>query len=282
MQDISARYRQLTYLKVPGCKDADDGGLAAVSRNCQDRDTLDVSGCPHISDAGIATVAESCIGLLRLAVASCWQVTNGSLVTKHRLRRELLYSDVTRVTDAGMIALMQGCRRLRVFHCPRRGHRRGCVAEIGRKCAEMEHLDVGYCGGVTDASIPALPRNCPRLRVSSVDEWAGVCAAIMCLVARSSGRWRGAAQGDARDGGQGHGVGHAGFRAVAASCHEMRHLNMDARWVPPPSRRRKGRAARWLPTMQAISFLYKLMPGVSERVDFGDDEEFESDGEDVW
>jgi len=83
---------------------------------------VDLSGCRSLTDASLAALSERCVGRLR----------------------ELAFA-ATRVTDAGVMALVAGCPRL-VAGCPR-----------------LQRVDLADCVALSDAAVRSLASSCPRL-----------------------------------------------------------------------------------------------------------------------
>ena len=111
---------------------------------------VDLSGCRSLTDASLAALSERCVGRLR----------------------ELAFA-ATRVTDAGVMALVAGCPRIvaglvaLVAGCPWlvagvAALVAGCPRLVAG-CPRLQRVDLADCAALSDAAVRSLASSCPRL-----------------------------------------------------------------------------------------------------------------------
>eukprot|EP00899_Mesostigma_viride_P019589 jgi/Mesvir1/27631/Mv07362-RA.1 len=156
---LGAHCRELHHLSIQGAG-VTDFGIEALAKGCPRLDHLAVA-CPHVTDAGMAAVARGCPHLRHLYLRSC-----------------------ECVTDTGMGAIARCCPqllRLELFRCPKVTE--ACLCAVGEGCRRLEQLRFSALeGGVTDASMRVVARNCTRLHSIAMHRGGFGEAALRALV----------------------------------------------------------------------------------------------------
>lgn len=149
--------------------------------------TLDA--LPEVDDAIVAALASGCKALDHLSLCRCAGVTDKSLeaLAKHRPTLSGLRIDECKVTDSGIVALLEGCRQVHVLSlggCARLTDvaisaiaNAGCVRQLclnsvtqltdaglqalALHCSStLQELDVSWCRGVSAAGVGYLVDTC--------------------------------------------------------------------------------------------------------------------------
>lgn len=161
-----------------------DANVLSAASKASNLQSLSLSFCRHVDDAALAALA---------AAAGGGSSGSNALSSSGGGLRELVLDDCTGISDAGLLALLDGpdgCRslhRLSVAHCSKltdaslvplaeRGvleslsvnslHNIGpaTLQALARSCGEtLRELDVSFCRGITEGSVGQLVDRCSNL-----------------------------------------------------------------------------------------------------------------------
>ncbi|EIN10895.1 SCF E3 ubiquitin ligase complex F-box protein grrA [Punctularia strigosozonata HHB-11173 SS5] len=152
---------------------------------------LDVSGCEKITNAVIGGVVGHAPRIQTLLVAGCSLLDDGALAIVSRLGSHLevlSLSHLKRITDAGVVWLTYGCKRLvnvDVSHCAKLTDL--AVTEFGCQ-PELQSLNVAKVRKVTDNAVLFLAEHAPKLERLNLAHCAGVRRdAVEVLLRRQRG-----------------------------------------------------------------------------------------------
>ena len=161
----------MTHLDVSRCYQLTDVGIASVVERCTRLEHLDVSHCIYVTNSGVGAVLDQCPHLASLATNSCKNVSVHHALDwpRHRLGPDHVWRTLTHLNvdaiafDADMYAIANVCPGLTSISLARCYNLsdRGIVLTL-QTVPSLTHLDVTYCGEVTDASLVAMSY-CPRL-----------------------------------------------------------------------------------------------------------------------
>ncbi|KAF7153327.1 hypothetical protein RHSIM_Rhsim01G0030900 [Rhododendron simsii] len=108
---------------------------------CPNLQFLDVSNCMSLTDFGIGKVLRVCPAITQLNMNHL-KVSGvfGSYIFDHfTINLKTMKARCSQIDDSGM-------------------------AMIGKRCRNLQHLDIGFCEKVTDKGVMEVVRNCERLR----------------------------------------------------------------------------------------------------------------------
>ncbi|XP_014678493.1 PREDICTED: F-box/LRR-repeat protein 2-like [Priapulus caudatus] len=147
--------------------DISDAGLQALSKGCPRLRAIIAKGCHSITDEGLRWVGQHCRDLRLLNLHSCYKmnqtrgfgdegvlhVSNGC----HQMEF-LCLAGCANLTDSSLLALSQGCPKLRTH----RG--RWMLTRIPGNCGELRRMDLEECVLISDAALLHLAAGCPKLQ----------------------------------------------------------------------------------------------------------------------
>ena len=186
-----ARLPSLRALRLAGCRDIGDGGLAALLPGLRglrtldlslcaisdggvpfllamaDLTELDLSGCARLTDVGARQLATHCERLISLSLEGCRDVSGWALAGAAPRLSHLALGGLTLVNDAGISAFCTTSRAcasllsLSLRQCRAIGDT--ALRTLGAHCKMLTSLDVSRCGAVTGAGLSALAEGCSQL-----------------------------------------------------------------------------------------------------------------------
>ena len=166
-----------------------DASVLSAAGKARGLCSLSLAFCRHVDDNALAALA---------AAAGSTGGSSGSSSSSGGGLQELILDDCTAISDAGLLALLEGrdgcrsLRRLSLSHCCKltdasivplaeRGvleslslnslHAVGpaTLQALAKYCGEtLRQLDVSYCRGITEGSLGALVDRCSKLERLSV------------------------------------------------------------------------------------------------------------------
>jgi len=166
----------LTHLDVSRCYELTDVGICSVVEQCTRLTYVNVSYCVYVSTNSVEFVLEQCPHLGTLAMSHCKNVSVHRALDWPRQRRwksharpALTHLNIDSCAfDADVCAIAHTCPNLSFISLA------SCYnltdQAIGRTLptlSALTHLDLRYCGEVTDASVAALA-NCAQLHTISL------------------------------------------------------------------------------------------------------------------
>ncbi|KAI9024722.1 hypothetical protein DFJ74DRAFT_767275 [Hyaloraphidium curvatum] len=202
----------IVQLHIPGIAQVDDHLLAHIGRRLPRLRLLDVRGCAGITSHGVRALldasAVACAAqgdreasrLTHLTLSGLPLLTDAALQAVGALCPELEQLEAAGcrlLTDVGVAALAAGCHALRnldLEDCVGVGDAGVRSLAAGRCRATLERLCLSFCEEVTDGSLVALVRHCPRLRALDLDNCGRISDALLDEIARLRARARRAEQ----------------------------------------------------------------------------------------
>ncbi|CAI9780424.1 unnamed protein product [Fraxinus pennsylvanica] len=185
--------RVLSLWNVPSIGDE---GLFEIARECHSLKKLDLCQCPSISNKGVLAIAENCPDLTSLTIESCSNVGNESLqaVGKYCIKlRSISIKDCPFVGDRGVASILSlasavltkvKLQTLNItdFSAAVIGHYGKAITNLvlsglqnmsqkgfwvmgnAQGLHSLSSLTISSCRGMTDLSLEALGRGCPKLK----------------------------------------------------------------------------------------------------------------------
>ena len=167
---VAGHLTHLTSLSLSHCYSITNKCILPVMNACPNLRFLDLTWCSKLSDIALSAISSGkCSTTLReLIVSDCTKVTSAGLVSlssKCLNLERLVLNYCVKVSDSGIVALSKGCRRIACLEL------NNCIlltdvgiSAIGFYCNKMESLKLANCVNLTDASAMALATGCPKLR----------------------------------------------------------------------------------------------------------------------
>ena len=146
-----------------------DTDLFYVAQHCSNLTTVNFYLCTLITDEGVIALVQGCSQLLSLNLQQCTRnITDASMIALAQGGCPNLTSlnlcDCKEITDAGVIALAQGCKKLSALNLKFCKHiTDAAVIALAQGCPRLSYLDLGWCKQITNAAVIALAQGCPRL-----------------------------------------------------------------------------------------------------------------------
>lgn len=143
------------FLQLQGCY-VGDKGLAAIGECCKQLDTLKLRFCEGLTDAGLVELALG-VGksLKSFSVAACAKITDRSLeaVGSSCESLETLSVDSEFIHDKGLLAVVNGCKCLRVLKLQYLKITDEALKAVGNFCLSLEQLALTNIQDLTDLSV---------------------------------------------------------------------------------------------------------------------------------
>lgn len=152
--------RNLTTLKLSGCRQVTPWALMKVFESCTKLKSLDVSFCSLITDEQIKLLSENCRDLRLLNLRECKQISDVGIsyisqgcpmLSEINLRRSEM---PFRISDVALLQLGQGCQHLVSLNL------HGCemvsdtgISWLASWSKELRHLDLTNCTKITNKGI---------------------------------------------------------------------------------------------------------------------------------
>lgn len=158
----------LTSLDLSQCDNVTDEAMAMLSLETPGLRALNVLGCRDITNDGVRRLARGCVCLTSLCLGWCDLSDNALLVLSKQctLLEQLDVSGCGRLSDAGVTAVVSGCRRLTSLSIE--GCREVSAWAVAAGSAPLTSLSMGGCTLVTDAGVGAIAAAHPGLRSLSL------------------------------------------------------------------------------------------------------------------
>ncbi|XP_076918188.1 F-box protein At3g58530-like isoform X1 [Bidens hawaiensis] len=158
--------KHIVDLYLSGCKGISDKSLQMISESYPHLESLDITRCVKITDGGLQHVIVKCTGLKNLNLYALSSFTDG-VYKKLSLLTELRFLDLCgaqNLSDEGLfsIAKCKNIRTLNLTWCVRVTDA-GVIA-IAQGCTNLEFLSLFGIVGVTDKCLEALSKFCSNTR----------------------------------------------------------------------------------------------------------------------
>lgn len=145
LTDASLRYisqglDKIRMLNLSSCANISDSGMKSLAR-MSSLASLNLRSCDNISDIGVGYLAEGCVGLQNLDVSFCERVTDRALIhiASGLFSLRTLSMAACKITDEG-------------------------ISRISKTLLELQTLNIGQCGGITDLSLQMIGARLQQLR----------------------------------------------------------------------------------------------------------------------
>jgi hypothetical protein len=141
---------QLTYLSLAGCQRVTDDAILQVANTCPYLEHLDLRACGHVTNTSISQIALRCPQLRHLNVG---RVKDRQHITDHSIELIAKHTQVSVLGLAGCdisdvsLTLLAECRR-----------------------EGIERISINNCYRVSNLTVQAYARHCPRLSVFEMKE----------------------------------------------------------------------------------------------------------------
>jgi len=155
---------------------------------------LDLSNCQRVTNVGLFIIGQNFPNLQRLILNGCTQINDGGIqIFSYNMGgssncpyMQILGLSETQITDQALRYIVRFCPDLHTLdlsHCKQITDVGViCIAEAYRENLRNLHLE--GCHQATDASLPAIARNCPNLKEIHWRDTQISPAAIRTLIAR--------------------------------------------------------------------------------------------------
>lgn len=204
LKALSKNCPNLEELGLQGCTSITDCGLADLVSGCRRIHFLNINKCSNVGDSGVSTVSEACSSFLRtLKLMDCFRVGNKSILSLARFCKNLetlIIGGCRDISDESIKSLATSCqsslKNLRMDWCLNISN--SSISFILTKCRNLEALDIGCCGEVTDAVFHGLGAmetemrlkvlkisSCPKITVTGIGMLLDKCNSLEYLDVRS-------------------------------------------------------------------------------------------------
>lgn len=174
MQTLNKNCRKLIHLNLQQCKNVRAPCLQQVFRHNALR-TLNLAFIDNVSDDAFSLLPLSggdCIHPSLRALNLC-----RSKITDFGIFKIIVLQDLeeihlpwcTGITDAGIVALVGNCRKLKIIDLKSCPITDVALQAIGQRCSNLLDLDLSWCFGVTDSGLlELLPTNGSQSTLTSL------------------------------------------------------------------------------------------------------------------
>ena len=151
MKEIVQACPGLEYINVEGCMRISNGSLIYIGKNCPNLRSINLGRCKLVQDFGLEALVKNCKNITTISLENCHQVTDQGLeiiADNCLLLKSLNIKRMRRITNSG-------------------------IREFLEKVPILE-LSVGLMrtGGVTDAVLYVISRQCPQLEMLEFEHFA--------------------------------------------------------------------------------------------------------------
>ncbi|KAK2459012.1 F-box/LRR-repeat protein [Trifolium repens] len=204
LEALSKNCRNLEELVLQGCTSITDNGLITLASGCQRIKFLDINKCSNVSDVGVSSICKACSSSLKtLKLLDCYKVGDEGILSLAKFcdnLETLIIGGCRDVSDNAMKSLATACRNnlknLRMDWCLNISD--SSLSCILSQCRNLEALDIGCCGEVTDTTFHLISNeepglslkilkvsNCPKITVVGIGILLGKCSYLEYLDVRS-------------------------------------------------------------------------------------------------
>ncbi|RHZ86725.1 hypothetical protein Glove_46g11 [Diversispora epigaea] len=158
---------KLEYLNISYCRSITDKSLITIAESCRNLQEFYFSEAYWITDKSISHILNSCTNLRSLDIAfSRGEIKDADMLIQAHLKIE--YLDFASVmafqNDSLIVAIIRSSSNLKRFNISGNDIGDEVVEAVANTCHELEYLDLGGCGFITEPSICNVIRFCPKLQ----------------------------------------------------------------------------------------------------------------------
>lgn len=170
IEAISSGCHQIRALDLTNLNNISNDALGALSKGCKQLEIIRLVGT-NVTDQGVWMLVLGCSSLQRIDLDGLKsQIRNLSLeALAINCRLHSLHLTDTKVSDDGIIAMVQRQRSLKKLSIDFTEVTDQGVRSIGKKCRQLTHLTLGG-QQITNAAIEAIAEGCRNLRVISLEQ----------------------------------------------------------------------------------------------------------------
>ncbi|GMH94441.1 hypothetical protein TrST_g2725 [Triparma strigata] len=198
ISSFGSRLYSLQSLDLSGCNLIGDEGCRSFSDFCGGTLTsVDLSGCGGIShdacgwiSGGLGHNKPGCYKLRSIDLSNCPGIIDRALqyLSHCRKLKYASFANDHKITSAGVSALAEGCKFLRVLNLER------CVnvgddgiVSLGMNCQNLLSLNCSMCNLLTDRALAGLAIGCQKLQALNVAGAKKISEAGLCELAQHCG-----------------------------------------------------------------------------------------------
>ncbi|RHZ84962.1 hypothetical protein Glove_74g162 [Diversispora epigaea] len=165
--EIVQTCNKLEYLNISYCRSITDKSLIAIAESCRNLREFYFNEAYWITDKTISRILNSCSNLRCLGIPySRGKIKDDSTLVQTHLKLE--YLDFAHVmafrNDSLIVAIIRSSPNLKHFNISGNDIGDEVIEALAHKCHELEYLDLGGCGFITEPSICNVIRSCPKLQ----------------------------------------------------------------------------------------------------------------------
>lgn len=266
VRTIAKHGLHLRSLNLSGCK-VTDYSCKALAKGCPNLESLTIDDCKLVTDLGVSAIAAGCPKLREITLSGNGQVTDVALMSLGAFCPDLERvhfcscreawslglragsSTSPPVTNQGVLALAQGCPKLRHFDLPYwslvNDH---SVGSLGEGCVALRTVDLRHCDRLTDAGLTALFSRVPELTAidlrrqelltdESLHAIGNTCSSLSSLLLRECSLVtdegavcvaKGCPRLNRLDLGRCSSITDATLKAIGANCPALEQLDVSA------------------------------------------------------
>jgi len=164
---IAQSCNKLEYLNISYCNSITDESLIKIAESCHNLREFYFNEAYWIADRTISCILNSCPNLRCLGIPSSrGKIKDASILVQTHLKLE--YLDFAHVmafrNDSLIVAIIRSSPNLKRFNISGNDIGDEVVEAVASTCHELEYLDLGGCGFITESSICNVIRSCPKLQ----------------------------------------------------------------------------------------------------------------------
>ncbi|RHZ84503.1 hypothetical protein Glove_80g19 [Diversispora epigaea] len=165
--EIVQTCNKLEYLNISYCRSITDKSLIAIAESCRNLREFYFNEAYWITDRTISCILNSCSNLRCLGIlASHGKIKDASTLVQTHLKLE--YLDFAHVmafrNDSLIVAIIRSSPNLKHFNISGNDIGDEVIEALAHICHELEYLDLGRCGFITEPSICNVICSCPKLQ----------------------------------------------------------------------------------------------------------------------
>ncbi|CAG8849959.1 34830_t:CDS:1, partial [Gigaspora margarita] len=164
--EIVQTCNKLEYLNISYCRSITDKSLIKIAGSCHNLREFYFNEAYWITDRTISCILNLCSNLRCLGIPSSHgKIKDASILVQMHLKLE--YLDFAHVmafrNDSLIVAIIRSSPNLKHFNISGNDIGDEVVEAVAGTCHELEYLDLGGCGFITQPSICNVIRSCPKL-----------------------------------------------------------------------------------------------------------------------
>ncbi|CAG8797686.1 11191_t:CDS:2, partial [Dentiscutata erythropus] len=164
-------YPNLNHLNLWDNRMITDEGLCQIAQSCNKLEYLNISYCNGITDKSLIKITKSCHNLREFYFNEAYtgsrgKIKDASILLQMHLKLE--YLDFAHVmafrNNSLIVAIIGSSSNLKYFDISGNNIGDEVVEAVASTCHELEYLDLGGCGFITELSVCNVIRSCPKLQ----------------------------------------------------------------------------------------------------------------------